>query len=759
MKIAVYHNLPTGGAKRILFEQVKYLSKKHDIDVYTLSLFKESFLSLKSYSKNYYIYDFKTESKLPFILARLYKDYKNFISLRKLHRKIAHDIDSRGYDLAFIHTDVLTETPYLLRFLKIPKVYYCEELLRIAYEKKLSIESTLPFFNKFYENIIRKIRKSIDKNNAQAADLILTSSNFMKDKINKAYKRNSVVCYPGVDCNSFKTINVKKENQILFMGNKIEVDGYNLVLNALKEIPKKIRPFLKVLSFSKNGPIIKNDLLLAKEYSKSILTICADISEPFGLKVLESLACGTPVVAVNEGGYKETLKDKITGFLVERNSKAISKKIMLMIKKPKQYKQFSLNSRKDMLANWQWEEGIKLVEKNMMNLIKKTNKNSNILISYLDSGGIGGAEFFPLQLAKSLESKHYKTFFITYKNSKIYKIIKDNKIKAYITPFRMDIVGHWKGIIKFFVFLIPSLFVYSKILRDFKQNLGKIILISGFSDKILLTPIAKYLGIKTIWIEYADPEKILRRNFGIPKFLYDKALKYSDEFIVPTKYLKDKLCSNNIFKDKDIKTIPCGIEVISSKKISIYKIKKESVKKKLKIEGKKVIGMISRLEKGKGQDILLKTIPLLKKKLNNFIVVFAGEGNYKELKILTNKLQIQDYVKFLGFYKDKYELMSTFDVFVFPTKWELEGFGLVSLEAMLMEVPLITSDIEILKEVVGDSALLSEITTKNLSKNIIRVFSDKGLRQKLIKSGTIRVNSLYNIDKIADEYIRVIRSI
>ena len=758
MKIAIYYNLPSGGAKRILFEQVKYLSRKHDIDVYTLSLFKENFLSLKPYSKHYYNYDFKIESKLPFFLARLYEDYNNFVSLRMLHKKIAQDIDSRGYDLAFIHTDVLTESPYLLRFLKIPKVYYCEELVRIAYEKKLSIETTLPLLNRYYENIIRKIRKNIDKKNAQAADLIITTSNFMKNNISKAYKRNSVVCYPGVDCNSFKPINVIKENQVLFMGNKIKVDGYNLVLNALKEIPKKIRPTLKVLSFSKNGPIIKNDFLLAKEYSKSILTICADISEPFGLKVLESLACGTPVVAVNEGGYKETLKDEVDGYLVERSSKDISKKILLMIKNSKKYKQFSVNSRKDMLVNWKWEEGIKLIEKNFINLIEKNKKNTNILISLLDSGGIGGAEFFPLQLAKSLESKNYKTLFIKYKNSKISKIFKDNKIETYTAPFRMDIVGHWKGIVKFFVFLIPSLFIYFKILRDFKIHSGKVIIVSGFSDKILLTPIAKYLGIKTIWIEYADPEIILNRNFGIPKFLYQKALKFSDEFIVPTKYLKNELSSKNIFKDRDIKIIPCGIEILTSNKIFSYKIKKENIKKKLGIEGKKVIGMISRMEKGKGQNILLKTIPLLKKKLNNFIFVFAGDGNYKELNELAKRLQIQDHVKFLGFYKDKYELISIFDVFVFPTKWKLEGFGLVSLEAMLMEVPLITSDFKVIKEVVGDSALISEITPKNLSKNIIEVLSNKRLREKLIKSGNIRVNSLYNIDKIADEYIHVIRS-
>jgi len=49
MKIAVYYNLPPGGAKRILYEQIKKLSKKHHIDAYTLSSFDEKFLSIKAF--------------------------------------------------------------------------------------------------------------------------------------------------------------------------------------------------------------------------------------------------------------------------------------------------------------------------------------------------------------------------------------------------------------------------------------------------------------------------------------------------------------------------------------------------------------------------------------------------------------------------------------------------------------------------------------------------------------------------------------
>src|SRR5260221_472787 len=162
MKIAVFHNLPFGGAKRVLYEEVKALSKKNEIILFQLSGQKKDIFDIEKYAKNTYIFNFDAKNKYPFIFNRLYCDYRKIFQLRKIHKKIAQQIDSSDFDAVLIHPDHYTQAPYVLKYLKTKKIYYCHELLRIAYEKELKLGNDVIFFKRFYENLIRKIYRYID---------------------------------------------------------------------------------------------------------------------------------------------------------------------------------------------------------------------------------------------------------------------------------------------------------------------------------------------------------------------------------------------------------------------------------------------------------------------------------------------------------------------------------------------------------------------------------------------------------------------
>lgn len=366
MKIAVFHNLPAGGAKRVVYEQIKYLSSKHEIYLYEYDSANESFMDVKVFCKKIKRYPFNFDEKE----SRIIRDYKNFITLQKVGKKIAYDIDTNGIDVCLVHPDRHTQAPYVLSYLlKTPSIYFCEELLRIAYEEELVFREDVFILKKIYENTTRRFRKHIDKTNAKSSDLVLVASKYIGDKVGDAYKRKAVVCPLGVDIKIFKPKKAKKINQLLFIGEKEKITGYKFARIILQTVNVTCRPRLKTIDFSAGKPRLTGSEL-AKEYVSSIATICTSYNEPFGLSAIESMACETPVLAVDEGGFRETVVDGVTGFLLPRDAKVFAEKIEYLIANPKIVEKMGKAGRKHVIKNFNWERHGKMVEKNLIKLAK-----------------------------------------------------------------------------------------------------------------------------------------------------------------------------------------------------------------------------------------------------------------------------------------------------------------------------------------------------------------------------------------------------
>ena len=146
MKIALFHNLPAGGAKRSTYEWIKVLSKNHEIDLYINDMKTEDFLGLSKYTSNTYLLDFSFDFKIS-LLNKLY----NFISLFFSSLKISSKINNSNYDVALIMQCHSFNSPLLLRYLKIPVLYYCQEPLTKILEPHYN---NAKFFKKLYINIL-----------------------------------------------------------------------------------------------------------------------------------------------------------------------------------------------------------------------------------------------------------------------------------------------------------------------------------------------------------------------------------------------------------------------------------------------------------------------------------------------------------------------------------------------------------------------------------------------------------------------------
>jgi glycosyltransferase involved in cell wall biosynthesis len=366
MRIAIFHELHSGGARRAVNEFATRLKKKHCVDLYVVD--NEENKNEKVFFSNIYFYGFYEKTwKGRDWKIKIYKDSVELFKLYKLHKKIAFEINEKSYDVVFVHPSQYTQAPFILKFLSPKTIYYCEEPLRIAYESEFALDEKMPFAKKTYEQGMRIIRKQIDKKNIRSADIVLANSQFTKKNIQSAYNITSTVCYLGVNIDVFKTIDIKKSSDILYIGARDEVDGFFLFEKAVTFM--KIKPKLKIHITGENW--LQNESEFIKLYQETKVVVSLARNEPFGLIPLEAMACGIPVVALHEGGYKETLLDKRTGYLVSRNPQHIAEKIEFLLLNEKLRIKLGKAGREHAVKHWTWEKSVVSFEKIIRNLVLK----------------------------------------------------------------------------------------------------------------------------------------------------------------------------------------------------------------------------------------------------------------------------------------------------------------------------------------------------------------------------------------------------
>ncbi len=351
MRVAFFHELRSGGARRVTNEFARQLIKRgHVVDLYTIGVKKND---EKNFYKNIYNYRFVPKKWNGHNWkARLYKDSVELIKLYFLDKKIAKDISKRKYDFAYIAASDFIESPFILNFLKIPKFFYCNDpYYRMVYEKELFNKKGVNGYKIFYENINKFIRKYLDKWNVKQADFIIAVSKYTNNSFKNVYKRKADVVYPGVDASYFTPKRIKKDIDVLYVGSREFLDGYALFKKTLREVKSEI----KVKEVLVEEEWLNDEQLLAL-YRRSKILAATAFREPLGLVPLEAMSCGVVVVAVDDGAHRETVVDKVTGFVLKKNPKEIGNKIDWLLNNPKMLKGMSCNARDLTAKNWNWEK-------------------------------------------------------------------------------------------------------------------------------------------------------------------------------------------------------------------------------------------------------------------------------------------------------------------------------------------------------------------------------------------------------------------
>lgn len=322
MKIGIFDNLPDGGAKRVVVEQVLGLSSRgHEVSYFHTQPDSVFLQRLHDCEVNNFVTSAQSHSGFGRLIDEI-----SLYSTHKYMTKVAIEwFREHNVEVLLVHPDRYFQAPMILRYSKIPKVYYAEEWLRIVYEPELAPLSQISIHKRWYEFFRRKYITIMDRKHVRGSDMVLANSHFTALNLKKAYKVDAIPVYPGIDALTFFPTQTKKKDYFLFVGSKVLENGYDLVhtLDTQDGFPFHI----KVVDIIE-GTLRYSDKQMADLYRGAAGTLCLSHNEPFGLTVIESMACGTPVIAVNEGGYMETVEDGKNGILIKRSASDLAEAMM-----------------------------------------------------------------------------------------------------------------------------------------------------------------------------------------------------------------------------------------------------------------------------------------------------------------------------------------------------------------------------------------------------------------------------------------------
>lgn len=245
-----------------------------------------------------------------------------------LHLLFSKIKDLESYDLMIVSTSGIAEL-ITLRNHSVPIIAFCHTTLRAAHEFYDYYYDSMGPVKKIFFAIGVKFYKILEKESWKHIQNVACHCNNVKQKIkneNLLNSKNIFVIKAGIDTKNFKPT-WKYKNYFFVPGRFKRYKRFELAINAFKEFKKKTHEnfrliiagfpedkkyfdeIQKLAKETDNVKIIKmpSDRVLKQLYQNCYAVLFCAKDEDFGLVPLEAMACGKPVISVNEGGPKETI--------------------------------------------------------------------------------------------------------------------------------------------------------------------------------------------------------------------------------------------------------------------------------------------------------------------------------------------------------------------------------------------------------------------------------------------------------------------
>jgi L-malate glycosyltransferase len=225
------------------------------------------------------------------------------------------------------------------------------------------------------------------------------------------------------------------------------------------------------------------------------------------------------------------------------------------------------------------------------------------------------------------------------------------------------------------------------------------------------------------------------------------SIEMSDGVTAVSRYLKEKTITNyNI--NKDIQVIPNFVD------IDEYKRKPNSfLRTQVAPNNEKVLIHVSNFRAVKRVADVIKIFNIVQKKIPSVLVLVGDGPDRSNCEMLVRELGLHDQVKFLGKQSELVEILSAADLFLIPS--QSESFGLSALEAMACDVPVVSTSVGGLPELVvhNQTGFIAEIgDVERMARYAIELLTNETKHQLFAQAGRKRAEEQFNINRISADY-------
>ncbi|HUY13364.1 MAG TPA: glycosyltransferase family 4 protein [Terriglobia bacterium] len=324
-------------------------------------------------------------------------------------RQCAEEINRGGFDLLFANSCMFFGAAPIARYVQIPSVAFLQEPCRFLYEALPKLPwvaldapdawwRSAPYLGRRVVDMARtrgrRLQAREELANARAFTSILVNSYYSRESFLRAYGIDVDVCYLGVDTELFEDRSAPREDFVIGIGSFGPTKNIHFVIRALSRLPQP-RPRLVWVGNFTVGSYLEELTQLARSenvefepklrirdaelidlLNRARIMVYAPHLEPFGFAPLEANACALPVVAVAEGGVRETVIDGVNGLLVGHDPSAMAAAIKYLLDSPESARELGHNGRRMVAERWTLNHAVDRLEKRLLETFQRANCSS-----------------------------------------------------------------------------------------------------------------------------------------------------------------------------------------------------------------------------------------------------------------------------------------------------------------------------------------------------------------------------------------------